>query len=103
MLTKRSVFMEIGGFDENISHSFNDVDLCLKMRTHGYWIVYTPFAELYHHESLSRGLEDTPEKRERFTKEVKAIRMRWGHVIDSGDPFYNPKLTVEGDSFSFRQ
>jgi len=102
MMTKRSVFNEIGGFDENITHSFNDIDLCLRMRQKGYLIVYTPYAELYHHESLSRGYDVTPEKQKRFTAELNYIRMRWGEVIDAGDPYYNPNLTLNDGSFSIR-
>ena len=102
MMIRRSVFYEIGGFDENITRSFNDIDLCLKMREKGYRVIYTPYAELYHHESLSRGYEDTPEKQERFKREFKYMRMRWGKVIDAGDPYYNPNLTLADGSFSIR-
>lgn len=102
MMLRKDVFEEVGGFDENLAVAFNDVDLCLKIREKGYLIVYTPYAELYHHESLSRGYEDTPEKKERFSKEVKYIREKWGAVIDRGDPYYNPNLTLEKEDFSIR-
>jgi GT2 family glycosyltransferase len=95
MMMRRAVFDEAGGYDENISHAFNDVDLCLRVRERGYRIVYTPFAELYHHESLSRGYEDTPEKQKRFVGEVAYIRERWGPLIEKGDPYYNPNMSLD--------
>ncbi|HTY91172.1 MAG TPA: glycosyltransferase [Methanocella sp.] len=102
MMVRRDVFEEVGGFDENLSIAFNDVDLCLKIRRKGYLIVYTPYASLYHHESYSRGYEDTPEKIERFEKEVKLVRGRWGGVIDAGDPYYSPNLTLDREDFSIK-
>lgn len=100
LMIPKQVFGEVGGFDESLAVAFNDVDLCLKIRERGYLIVYTPYAKLYHHESLSRGYEDTPEKKARFTREVRYIRERWGKVIDSGDPYYNLNLTREKEDFS---
>lgn len=100
VMIRKDVFEEVGGFDENLAVAFNDVDLCLKIREKGYLIVYTPYAELSHHESLSRGYEDTPEKMERFLKEIKYIREKWGEVIDEGDPYYNPNLTLDRVDFS---
>jgi len=103
MMIRKEVFEEVGGFDEeNLAIAFNDVDLCLKIRQKGYLIVYTPYAELYHHESLSRGYEDTPEKQARFVREVRYMREKWGKVIDKGDPYYSPNLTLENEDFSTR-
>jgi GT2 family glycosyltransferase len=102
VMIRKEVFEEVGGFDENLAVAFNDVDLCLKIREKGYLIVYTPYAELYHHESCSRGYEDNPEKQKRFLKEVKYTREKWGTVIDRGDPYYNPNLTLEREDFSIR-
>jgi len=102
IMMRKKVFEEVDGFDENLAVAFNDIDLCLKIREKGYLIVYTPFAELYHHESLSRGYENTPEKLERLLKEAKYLRDRWGEVIDKGDPYYNPNLTLEAEDFSIR-
>lgn len=99
LMMRKDVFQEIGGFDEAIAIAFNDVDLCLKIRQRGYMVVYTPYAQLYHHESLSRGYENTPEKQARFSKEVTLCRERWGKVIDSGDPYYNPNLTLCSENF----
>jgi GT2 family glycosyltransferase len=90
MLTKKSVFEEVGGFDEiNLPVAYNDLDFCLKLRQKGYLIVYTPYAELYHHEYMSRGQEDTPEKLARALKELEYIRKTWGKVLEN-DPYYNP-------------
>jgi len=100
LMIPKHVFEEMGGFDESLAVAFNDVDLCLKIRERGYLIVYTPYAKLYHHESLSRGYEDTPEKQARFVSEVKYIREKWGKVIDSGDSYYNPNLTTDKEDFS---
>jgi len=102
MMVRKDVFEEAGGFDENLTVAFNDVDLCLKIRQKGYLIVYTPYASLYHHESYSRGYEDTPEKIERFNEEVGLVRDRWGSVIDAGDPYYSPNLTLSREDFSIK-
>jgi len=77
LLTRREIFNVIGGFDEQLSHAFNDVDLCLKILQSGFRIVFTPYAELYHHESISRGYEDSPEKYIRFKKEIQLFMERW--------------------------
>jgi GT2 family glycosyltransferase len=102
MMLRKDLFEEVGGFDENLAITFNDVDLCLKIRDKGYLIVYTPYAELYHHESKSMGYDDAPEKMELHLKDIKYIREKWGKVIDRGDPYYNPNLTVDGVDFSIR-
>lgn len=103
MLTRKSVFLEVGGLDEkNFAVAFNDIDYCLKLREHGYLIVYTPYAKMYHYESLSRGYEDTPEKKARFSRDIEHLRKRWGYLIDNGDPYYNPNLTLEKADFSIK-
>jgi O-antigen biosynthesis protein len=100
LMTKRTVLVEVGGFEETLSHAFNDVDLCLKIRDKGYLVVYTPFAELYHHESMSRGYENTPDKILRFQQEMEFCEDRWLAVFHRGDPYYNPHLTLEREDFS---
>ena len=95
MMVKKRVFDEVGGFDENLVVAYNDIDLCLKIREAGYLVVYNPYAELYHYESKSRGLEDTKEKLERFHKEMDIFRSKWSEIIKNGDPFYNPNLSLE--------
>jgi glycosyltransferase involved in cell wall biosynthesis len=102
VMIRKEVFDEVGGFDENLAIAFNDIDLCLKIRQKGYLIVYTPYAELFHHESLSRGYEDTPKKIERFSREFKYMRDKWGLVIDKGDPYYNPNLSLEHEDFRIK-
>jgi glycosyltransferase involved in cell wall biosynthesis len=102
MMLRKEVFEEVGGFDESLSIAFRDVDLCMKIREKGYLIVYTPYAKLYHHGSLSRGYEDNPEDQASFLKEVEYVREKWGHVIDKGDPYYNPNLTLQKGDFSIR-
>jgi GT2 family glycosyltransferase len=102
MMVRKKVFDEVGGFDEALINAFNDVDLCLKIREKGYLIVYTPFAELYHHESISRGPDTTRAGLARFDKEVKIVKTRWKHVLDSGDPYYNPNLTLEKENFEIK-
>ncbi len=103
LMMRKEVFEAVGGFDENIAIAFNDVDLCIRIRNAGFWIVYTPYSRLYHHESVSRGYEDTPEKQGRFRQEVENIRKKWGAVIDNGDPFYNPNLTLEREDHSIKR
>lgn len=100
MMVKRGVFEEVGGFDESFAVAFNDVDLCMKIRKAGYLIVYNPYAELYHYESKSRGLDDTPEKSERFDSECERFRSKWGKELKKGDPYYNPNLTLKRCDFS---
>src|ERR1019366_1300587 len=85
--------------DENIAVAFNDVDFCLKVQSLGYRNLYTPFAELIHHESASRGAEDTPEKVRRFQKEIGLLHSRWGSRL-ANDPAYNPNLSLETEDFA---
>jgi GT2 family glycosyltransferase len=93
LLTRRDVFEEVGGFDEErLPGSFSDVDLCLKMRRAGYLVVYTPFAKLYYHESRVRPQTVEP-------LETNVIRERWAEVLER-DPYYNPNLSRERADFS---
>lgn len=102
MMVKRSVFEEAGGFDEGLEVTFNDIDLCLKIRENGKKVVYAPAAELYHYESKSRGAENSPEKVERFHREIGRFVKRWEEVLEKGDPFYSPNLTLLKQDFSLR-
>jgi glycosyltransferase involved in cell wall biosynthesis len=102
LVMRKCIFEQVGGLDEkNLTIAFNDVDLCLKVREAGYRNLWTPYAELYHHESLSRGHEDTPEKIQRFQSEVNHMKDKWGQKL-LHDPFYNPNLTLEREDFSLR-
>ncbi|MGY0650767.1 glycosyltransferase family 2 protein [Luteimonas sp. A537] len=98
LLVRREVFDEVGGLDESLEVAFNDVDFCLRVAERGYYNVWTPWAELYHHESASRGYEDNPEKKARFSREVNAMVTRWGKAL-RWDPAYNPNLGLEGHDF----
>ena len=103
MMVPREVFMRAGGFREELAVAFNDVDLCLAIRKMGLYIVYDPYAELYHYESLTRGYEDSPEKQERFAKEIERIRGYWPGAFDGNDPFYNPNLTRISQDFTLKR
>jgi len=99
MMIKKSVYFEMGGLDETFPIAFNDVDLCMKIRQKGYLIVFTPYAELYHYESKSRGHEDTPKKKKRFHGEVMRFYARWGLPHELRDPYYNPNLLYEESGY----
>ena len=100
LLVGKDRYLKVNGLDEaNLAVAFNDVDFCLKLVKAGYRNVWTPFAELYHHESASRGVEDTPEKHERFRGEVETMMQRWEQELKH-DPAYNPNLTLELTDFT---
>lgn len=99
LMVRRTLYREVGGLDEALQVAFNDVDFCLRLRERGHANVWTPFAELYHHESASRGHEDTPEKQRRFASEVARMRERWGGRLEA-DPAYSPNFTLNGDPFT---
>nr|VFJ64989.1 MAG: Glycosyltransferase, GT2 family [Candidatus Kentron sp. DK] len=100
LVVKKALFDRVGGLDEkNLPVAFNDVDLCLRIRALGVRNLYTPYAVLYHHESKSRGAEDTPQKRIRFRGEVEYIRKTWSELLDA-DPCYSPHLTQAREDFS---
>lgn len=103
MMVKKKAFEEVGGLSEELQVAFNDIDFCMKLRKAGYLIVYNPYAELYHYESKSRGLEDTPEKVERFNREVATFAKKWPDILKNGDPYYNPNLTLDSQDFSLKR
>ena len=102
MLVKREAFEEVGGFEEQLSVAFNDVDLCLRLREKGCLVVYNPYAELYHYESKSRGAEDSKEKVRRFQSEIEFMRCRWEKLLKAGDPYYNKNLSLTKWNYSLR-
>ncbi|OUQ46184.1 glycosyltransferase family 2 protein [Lachnoclostridium sp. An118] len=102
MMISKELFKKIGGFDEKLKVAFNDIDLCMKIREQGLLIVYTPYAELYHYESKSRGQEDTKEKIDRFNEEVSYFCNRWNEKLEEGDIYYNPNLTLDKHDFSLK-
>jgi GT2 family glycosyltransferase len=100
LAVRKSVYAQLGGLDEkNLPVAFNDLDFCLRCIEAGYRNLYTPYARLYHHESYSRGADDTPEKRARFALESAYIEKRWGSVL-AQDPCYNPNLSLSSDNFA---
>jgi len=100
LVIRKSIYEEVGGLNEtDLKIAFNDVDFCLRLREAGYRNVWTPYAELYHHESATRGNEDTPEKYARLKKEVQYMKQRWGDLL-LNDPAYNPNLTFDHEDFS---
>ncbi|MGI9106618.1 MAG: glycosyltransferase [Pyrinomonadaceae bacterium] len=100
MVLRREVFEEVGGLDEvNLAVAFNDVDFCIRVREKGHRIVWTPYAELYHLESASRGRDDTAENAPRFVKEVAYMMNIWKDTL-AHDPYYNKNLTLEREDFS---
>lgn len=103
MMVKKSAFDAVGGLSEELAVAFNDIDFCMKLRKAGYLIVYNPYAELYHYESKSRGLEDTPEKVARFNKEIATFEKKWPEILENGDPYYNPNLTLKSQDFSLKR
>lgn len=102
MLVTREAFESVGGFNEtDLAVAYNDVDLCLKLMDKGYRNIYTPFAELYHYESMSRGSEDSPEKLERFQKEKDYMKRTWQKYIKQ-DKYFNPNLVMENGVLKLR-
>jgi GT2 family glycosyltransferase len=99
---RKSVFDGVGGFDEReLKVALNDVDLCLKVRAAGYLNLWTPFAELVHHESVSRGRDARPARARRLGQERNVLRARWGEALVR-DPYYSPNLTDDREDFSVR-
>ncbi len=101
LMVKRSIYEEVGGLDETFTISLNDVDFCLKIREKGYLNIFTPFAELYHYESKTRGLEEG-EKLRRYEKECARFREKWKDALDAGDPYYNPNFSLDYSDFTLR-
>lgn len=99
LMIKAAVFDEVDGFDEGFTVAYNDVDLCLRVRAAGYSVLYTPYAELYHYESKSRGSDEKGPAKERFETEKQRMQQRWGEEM-LHDPYYNPNLTKDREDFS---
>jgi len=99
LMVRKEVFEQVNGFDENYILAYGDVDLCLKVLEAGYLNVWTPFAELYHHESKTRGYERSPEQLARYKNEVFYFKQRWDTFMHKGDPYYNPNLSKKREDF----
>lgn len=102
MMVPRKVFDEVGGFNEDLPVAYNDVDFCLRIRQHGYWIVQNPFAQMYHYESRTRGFETTPEKKKRFHNDIRKMYELWPDVLRTPDPFYNINLDITNGTYQLR-
>jgi O-antigen biosynthesis protein len=100
LVIRKSIYEQVGGLNEtDLSVAYNDVDFCLRVREAGYRNVWTPYAELYHHESATRGSEDTPAKQARFAREAAYMEKRWDPLL-LNDPAYSPNLTLDREDFS---
>jgi lipopolysaccharide biosynthesis protein/GT2 family glycosyltransferase len=101
LIIRKHIYEQVNGLNEaNLSIAYNDVDFCIRVREAGYRNIWTPHAELYHHESATRGHEDTPEKKARLANEMSYLKTRWGDLL-LNDPCYSPNLTLEKEDFSF--
>ena len=102
LLIRKEIYDEVHGLDESYAVAFNDVDFCVRVREAGYTNVFTPFAQLYHYESKSRGMEDNPEKQKRFQGEVLRFQARCGDLLAKGDPCTNPNFDIQREYFSLK-
>jgi GT2 family glycosyltransferase len=100
LMMRKAVFYELEGFDEQYALALSDIDLCLKALSKDYLIVWTPYAELYHHESKTRGYEDNEIKQKRFKGEIERFKHKWSTELARGDEYYNPNLTLSAEDFS---
>jgi GT2 family glycosyltransferase len=100
LVIRKSIYEQVGGLNEELAVAFNDVDFCLRVLKAGYRNVWTPHAELYHHESASRGSDMDPDKYQRFVSEVRWMEARWPDLI-ANDPAYNRNLTLKTDIAPF--
>ena len=101
-MVKKSLFDEIGGLGEDFAISLNDVDFCIRLRQKGLLNVFTPFAELYHYESASRGSDLSGTNADRYNKESEYFRNKWKEVLEAGDPYYNPNFSLDRSDFALR-
>ena len=93
LLVSKAKYEEVGGLDENFRVALNDVDFCLKLREKGYLNIFTPYSELYHYESISRGSDLEGANLARLDKEAEDFKTKWKEVLDKGDPYYNPNFS----------
>lgn len=102
LMMKKPLFTKLGGFDEDFEVSLNDVDLCIRAWKAGYVNVFTPFAELYHYESVSRGADNQGANAQRYERESAAFREKWKELLEQGDPYYNPNFSLDRSDFALR-
>ena len=103
MMSKRSIYEEVGYMDEDMPVAFNDLDFCLKIRKTGKLIVYDPFVNVIHYESKTRGYEDTPEKVARFEAEIEKFQNKWKDIYENGDPYYNKNFSLNSCNYAIRK
>ena len=99
-MVKKSLYEEVGGLDEDFRVALNDVDFCLKLREKGLLNIWTPFCELYHYESASRGTDLSGPAAERYESECGHFRSKWKEVLDKGDPYYNVNFSLDRSDYS---
>lgn len=102
LMMRKGLYEQLGGLDESFTVSLNDVDLCIRAWKAGYVNVFTPFAELYHYESISRGLDDQGEKAQRYNRESELFRAKWKDLLEKGDPYYNPNFSLDRSDFALK-
>ncbi len=102
LMVKRELYLAAGGLDEGFAVSLNDVDFCLKLRGMGLLNVFTPFAELFHYESASRGADDTGDRARRYAQESERFREKWKKELETGDPYYNPNFSLDRSDYSLK-
>ena len=101
MVIRREVWDQMAGLDEqNLPIAFNDVDFALRLREAGWRVVWSPYAEMFHHESVSRGPDDTGPRAAEFAREFDFMQRRWGPAVLRNDPYYNPNLSLNAEDFS---
>ena len=102
LMMRKSLYEELGGLDEKFAVALNDVDLCIRAWKAGRVNVFTPFAELYHYESASRGTDLSGANAERYEKESALFRERWKELLAQGDPYYNPNFSLDRSDFALK-
>ena len=102
LLVSKAKYEEVGGLDENFKVALNDVDFCLKLREKGYLNIFTPYSELYHYESISRGSDLEGANLARLDKEAEDFKLKWKDVLDKGDPYYNPNFSLDNNDYSLK-
>ena len=100
MMVSKALYEELGGLDESFTVALNDVDFCLRVREKGFLNIFTPFAELYHYESKSRGSDKKDERALRYQQESDRFRVKWADALAKGDPYYNPNFSLDHSDFT---
>ena len=102
MMVRKSIYDEAGGLSEEFAVALNDVDFCLRLRKQGLLNIFNPYCELYHFESLSRGLDVDAKKAARYEAECEVFRTKWKRELEQGDPYYNPNFSLDHSDYSLQ-